>query len=63
MKRKDMLSVSECPCYTESGNSINLSYTQSYDIYGDSDPKACSSECQINFCKTKCSAKGYTFRY
>ncbi len=63
MKRKDMLSVSECPCYTESGNSINLSYTQSYDIYGDSEPKACSSECQINFCKTKCSAKGYTFRY
>lgn len=63
MKRKDMLSISECPCYTETGSSINLSFTQSYDIYGDSEPKACSSECQINYCKTKCAEKGYTSKY
>jgi hypothetical protein len=63
MKRNDMLSISECPCYTETGSSINLSFTQSYDIYGDSEPKACSSECQINYCKTKCASKGYTSKY
>ncbi len=63
MQRKDMLSISECPCYTETGSSINLSFTQSYDLYGDSEPKACSSECQINYCKTKCVAKGYTSKY
>jgi hypothetical protein len=63
MKRADMLSISECPCYTESGSSINVSFTQSYDLFGDSEPKACSSECQINFCKTKCTSKGYTSKF
>ena len=63
MKRADMLSISECPCYTETGSSINVSFTQSYDLYGDSEPKACSSECQINYCKTKCTSKGYSSKF
>jgi hypothetical protein len=61
MKRKDMLSISGCPCYTETGSSINISFSN--DLYGDYDPKVCSSNCQINFCKTKCTAKGYTIKY
>lgn len=62
-KRKEMISITECPCYTESGNPINLSYTQSYDLYGDKEPKVCSSRCKIEFCKTKCAVKGYTSKY
>jgi hypothetical protein len=61
MKRRDMLSISGCPCYTETGSSINISFSN--DLYGDSDPKVCSSNCQINFCKTKCISKGYTSKY
>lgn len=61
MKRKDMLSISGCPCYTATGSSINISFSN--DLYGDYDPKVCSSNCQINFCKTKCSGKGYTIKY
>jgi hypothetical protein len=63
MKRQDMVTIPDCPCYNESGGSIGISFTQSYDLHGDSEPKACSSQCQINFCKTKCASKGYTSKY
>jgi hypothetical protein len=63
LKRSDMISISDCPCIKNDGGSINVSFTESYDLYGDSEPKVCSSECQINFCKTKCAAKGYTSKY
>lgn len=63
MKRSDMISVSDCPCIKDDGGSINVSFTESYDIYGDSEPKVCSSECQIKFCKTKCAAHGWSSKY
>ena len=63
MKRRDMISISDCPCYTETGSSIGINLSQNYDIHGDSEPKACSYECQINFCKIKCNSKGYTSKY
>ena len=63
LKRKDMISITDCPCYTETGSALNLSYIQSNDLHGDNEPKACSSECQVNFCKTRCASKGYTIKY
>jgi hypothetical protein len=63
MKRKDMVTIPDCPCYNEFGGSIGISFTQPYDLHGDNEPKACSSQCQINFCKTKCASKGYTSKY
>jgi hypothetical protein len=63
MKKSDMLSFSDCPCYTKTGSSMNLNFSRNGDLYGDYDPRACSSECQINFCKTKCSSNGYTTKY
>ena len=63
MKRKEMKSITDCPCSDSNGITNNISFTQSYDIYGDSEPKLCSDECTINFCKVKCSAKGYRSKY
>jgi hypothetical protein len=63
MKRMDMKSITDCPCWDGNGNNINISFTQSYDIYGDSEPKLCSDDCVINFCKVKCGGKGYRSKY
>ena len=63
LKRKDMLSVNDCPCIDNSGSTIYLDFNQSGDIFGDTSPKVCSAKCQIDFCKIQCGKKGYTSKY
>lgn len=62
LKRKSMIRVKECPC-EENGKAISINLTSLFDLDGEQAPRACSSECQINYCRTKCGAKGYRSKY
>lgn len=62
MKRKDMLKVTECPCYTNTGSVIYQNLTKSSDLFNKNAPRVCSSACQINYCKISCTSSGYESR-
>jgi hypothetical protein len=53
LKRKEMITINICPCIESDGKSIGITFPIN--------PRVCSSQCQINYCKTKCSDKGYRY--
>lgn len=53
LKRKEMITINRCPCIESDGKSIGVTFPIN--------PRVCSSQCQINYCKTKCSDKGYRY--